>query len=442
MNERFTPEQIEMLLGGYATGTLTPEENKALMEAALHNQQLFDALMDEEALRETLADGDTRAALLAALRPAEKARAWWQAPWPWAAAATAVVALLVLMVVRKPTPTTELAQRPAEQKVQQIAQNLPKPEPVESALRTPKTLTATPEARSVSDRVDKQDLADKRAAVTTETNQPVISQNAPQPAKERSERDQAPQGVVGGIPGGAPGGVIGGIVGPPRYPVDPLIVPRSYAAAPPPPPPPPKPARQMEAKKSADEAFRATVATESVTISPAVSALEANAQKGELAKAKAAVEPLQLALAFLQPDGTWHDLAAGAAAPSGRGLRLTVTSERSGTISMNPPLAPPRAIQAGTPLALYLPPREKGEVALVVTVGDAPLAPLQMSASRADSSSNESRRRGKRRASPMPPPPPPPAPSVVSSGLAVGGQAAGAPGTGGPLVRSIVLKIE
>lgn len=441
MNERFTPEQIEMLLGGYATGTLTPEENKALMEAALHNQPLFDALMDEEALRETLADGDTRAALLAALRPAEKARAWWQAPWAWAAAATAVVALLVLMVVRKPAPTTELAQGSAQQKVQQIAQNLPKPEPVESAVTTPKTLTATPEARSVSDRVDKQDLSDKRAAAEARTNQPVLSESAPPPAKERSERDQAPQGVVGGIPGGipggAPGGVIGGIVGPPRYPVDPLVVPRSYASAPPPPPPPPKPAGQMEAKKSADEAFRATVATESVTISPAVSALEANAQKGELAKAKAAVEPLQLALAFLQPDGTWHDLAAGAAAPSGRGLRLTVTSERSGTISMSPPLAPPRAIQAGTPLALYLPPREKSVVALVVTVGDPPASPLQMSASRADGASSESRSRGKRRTAAMPPPPPPPPPAMAAAPLVPGAQA-----PSGPLVRSIVLKIE
>ncbi|MBN9658497.1 MAG: hypothetical protein J0H49_09990 [Acidobacteria bacterium] len=438
MKARFTPEQIEMLLGGYATGTLTPEENKALMEAALHNQRLFDALMDEEALRETLADGDTRAALLAALRPAEKARAWWQAPWPWAAAATAVVALLVLMVVRKPAPTTELAQRPAEEKDQQIAQNLPKPEPVASALTTPKTLTATPEARSVSDRVekkDRQELADNRVAAETGPKQTIVPENAPQPAKERLERDQAPRGVPGGVPGGAPGGVIGGIIAPPRNPVDPLVFQRSYAAAPPPPPPPAKPARQQEAKKAADEAFRATVARESVTIAPAVADAGADAQKSELAKAKAAVEPLQLALAFLQPDGTWHEVAAGATAPSGRGLRLTVTSERSGTISMSPPLAPPRAIQAGTPLALYLPPREKGEVALVVTVGDVQPAPLQMSASRADSSSNESRVRGKRRAAALTLPAPPPAPAVA-------GQAAGASGASGPLVRSIVLKIE
>ncbi len=36
----------EKLLGGYATGTLTGEEREALMQAALHDQALFDALMD------------------------------------------------------------------------------------------------------------------------------------------------------------------------------------------------------------------------------------------------------------------------------------------------------------------------------------------------------------------------------------------------------------
>ncbi|MGJ5819676.1 hypothetical protein [Paludibaculum fermentans] len=433
MKERFTPEQIEMLLGGYATGTLTPEENKALMEAALHDQTLFDALMDEEALRETLADGDTRAALLAALRPGEKARVWWQAPWPWAAAATALVAVLVLTVVRKPVPTTELAQG-AGTASSEIAQMLPKPEPVVAEVRTPKTLTATPEARSVSDRLEKQNEVGQGAGGGTGTGQLAAPESAPQPAKERAERDQAPRGVVGGIPGGAAGGVIGGIVAPPPYPVDPLTVQRSYAAAPPP-PPPPKPARQQEAKKAVEEDLRATAATESVTVSPAVAATDAAPVKSELAKAKAAVEPLQLALAFLQPDGTWHDVVAGSAAPSGRGLRLTVTSERSGTISLSPPLSPPRAIQGGTPLALYLPPREKGEVPLVVTVSDTGALERQASGGRADSGSKAAPTRAMRRSSAVPAPPPP-------AGLAASGPAQGPLTVSSALVRSILLKIE
>ena len=39
-----SPEEIKKLLGGYATGTLTAEEQQALFAAALEDQELFDAL--------------------------------------------------------------------------------------------------------------------------------------------------------------------------------------------------------------------------------------------------------------------------------------------------------------------------------------------------------------------------------------------------------------
>lgn len=57
----------EELLGGYATGTLSPEEKALLFKAALKDQALFDALMDEEILRELLADPKARKRLLAIL---------------------------------------------------------------------------------------------------------------------------------------------------------------------------------------------------------------------------------------------------------------------------------------------------------------------------------------------------------------------------------------
>ena len=43
---------IQKLLGGYATGTLTPEEQQLLFEAALSDQELFDALAREQSLRD------------------------------------------------------------------------------------------------------------------------------------------------------------------------------------------------------------------------------------------------------------------------------------------------------------------------------------------------------------------------------------------------------
>ena len=60
-------EEIHKLLGGYATGTLTPEEQEALFAAALEDQELFDALAKEQPLHDLLRDPAARAQLLAAL---------------------------------------------------------------------------------------------------------------------------------------------------------------------------------------------------------------------------------------------------------------------------------------------------------------------------------------------------------------------------------------
>lgn len=48
------------LLGGYATGTLTEEERQALFAAALEDQELFNALAEEETLRQYLGDPQFR----------------------------------------------------------------------------------------------------------------------------------------------------------------------------------------------------------------------------------------------------------------------------------------------------------------------------------------------------------------------------------------------
>lgn len=100
------PRDIEKLLGGYATGTLTDEERRTLFEAALNSQDLFDGLADEEALRELLSDPVARQRLLLALQPAEApARrgwlAWLARPSSWAlAGGLAAAAVIAVIVVR------------------------------------------------------------------------------------------------------------------------------------------------------------------------------------------------------------------------------------------------------------------------------------------------------------------------------------------------------
>ncbi len=63
---------IETLLGGYATGTLTEAERRQLFEVAMHDQELFDALTDEQALKEILDDPQCRQRILRALQARER----------------------------------------------------------------------------------------------------------------------------------------------------------------------------------------------------------------------------------------------------------------------------------------------------------------------------------------------------------------------------------
>ncbi|MEO7143409.1 MAG: hypothetical protein ABI165_07880 [Bryobacteraceae bacterium] len=100
------PEDVEKLLGGYATGSLSAEERRILFEAAVHDQKLFDALVEEQALKEALEAPGARARLLEAARNRHvPARSRWWRPWAWpAAAAVALAAVTIFLFVHIPAP--------------------------------------------------------------------------------------------------------------------------------------------------------------------------------------------------------------------------------------------------------------------------------------------------------------------------------------------------
>jgi hypothetical protein len=133
-----SPEDIKKLLGGYATGTLTAEEQEALFAAALEDQELFDALAREQSLRDLLRDPAARAELLRALeKPAGRSAGFWQ--WlrrpmmaPLAVAAVAELALVSVAVwkgthVARPAPVmvAELKRPDAPPAQQQSPANSP-----------------------------------------------------------------------------------------------------------------------------------------------------------------------------------------------------------------------------------------------------------------------------------------------------------------------------
>lgn len=114
---------LERLLGGYATGTLTEAERRALFEAALYDQRLFEALAREQVLKELLDDPRSRRRILETLERASPSpvQSWTVGGLDWlrrpanlalsgslASAVVAVIALGHLLLQGGPRTTEPL----------------------------------------------------------------------------------------------------------------------------------------------------------------------------------------------------------------------------------------------------------------------------------------------------------------------------------------------
>ena len=144
----------EKLLGGYATGILTGEEKTTLYSAALKNQELFDALADEEALRELLADPSARQHLLKLLgdSAAEKPIPFWRRP-----ALLGLAASLFAMV----GTSVVLWQR--EHPLPSVAKEKIAAQPITTA-PTPAAAPASVQTRNLVEKTEAKDAAAKPAS--------------------------------------------------------------------------------------------------------------------------------------------------------------------------------------------------------------------------------------------------------------------------------------
>jgi hypothetical protein len=139
-------EDIQNLLGGFATDTLTDRERELLFTAALKNQELFDSLADEQALRELLSDPASRRQLLQALEPRKRGVfGWMRRPLFWAVAVSAMTALVVAVAIRQARPP-----------VSQIAETIARPQtsPRETAAVPQPAPPPAPMARASRARVE------------------------------------------------------------------------------------------------------------------------------------------------------------------------------------------------------------------------------------------------------------------------------------------------
>ncbi len=291
-------DDIEKLLGGYATGTLTEEERRALFDAALSDQALFDALAGEEALREVLADPHCRRQINQALRPApgflERVAGWARRPHAWALAGSlAATAAIALLVIR--------TNRPAQPEIQLAQQN--------------KVEAPVPPAPAAPTR----------------------------PAAAQRKKKEAP------APAGAAGGVVGGIIPAqpaPSVPEQPPALADSREASVPPPPPspphkaltetlPPQPPPAAPAEQSKD--------VSAVTAGPGpVQFQAANRPEpprvrtlGASVRQDAAAAPqIRYDVEVKSAEGQFIQATPGAPVAPGIPVRLIVTSDRPGSLSV------------------------------------------------------------------------------------------------------------
>jgi hypothetical protein len=164
-----SPEDVKKLLGGYATGTLTPEEQQALFAAALEDQELFDELAREQSLRDLLRDPAARGELLAALdTPPARLGGFWQWLRRPMVAGLATAAVLVISVVAVWQSTRVAGVKPAVPVI--VAELRPQEQPA------PKPLTSQPEVPARRKVVEPPASTDKKAVAL-----PVLA-DAPAPS--------------------------------------------------------------------------------------------------------------------------------------------------------------------------------------------------------------------------------------------------------------------
>jgi hypothetical protein len=228
------PGDVRKLLGGYATGTLTDAERKALFEAALDDQELFDELAREQVLKETLESPGARDRLIATLEPRASEspaveKAWWARPWRWALAATFAMGVVVAVALWPHAKVVELAKvstgspAPAAAEPVSEARNAPPPAPnplprqkvIADNSAPAKVPSAGPSAGAAAGKNSRAAIGGLRrkegdAPVATPASTAATAPPPPAPAEKPAERQaDTRNGVVGGVAGGIAGGTPG-----------------------------------------------------------------------------------------------------------------------------------------------------------------------------------------------------------------------------------------
>jgi len=294
-----TNDDIRRLLGGYATNTLTEAERKALLDAAIEDQNLFDALHQEQALKDLLDDPVTRDEILRALEKPAPHAAWWSRWWTWAGTASAAAAAVLTFAV--------IHSRAPDAGRQIVALNAPPasaPVQMKEEVQSDSTLKTPPKLRA------------------------RLTQDSKTPAESRT-----PIHVGTGSAGARPRPAA-------------AVATTGPASPSPPPTPPPAPSQQVEVQAQAPAPTIVPSQSQSdQAAAPVVNSLRAQEQKQSTqavtggaasgAFLRLSVAPVRFALLKRDDSGAYQPLASDAGLLIGDSVRLTVTPAMSGYLSLS-----------------------------------------------------------------------------------------------------------
>jgi hypothetical protein len=212
-----TRDEIQRLMGGYATGSLSEAERKLLFDAALEDQDLFDQLSHEHALKELIDEPGVRDRLIAKLAPTEGAvgavRGGWKKPLAWGFAMSFVVgmSLLAVFLTKSSIQTQQIAQlNRSDVQPSTSASSAPVPPPPAasvpdsqpSPIKEPskKKGAAESDARALTDRLEPLEKEQRK----TESKDERARSDAKEEAKAGAKKDVSIAGTVAGLPAAAP----------------------------------------------------------------------------------------------------------------------------------------------------------------------------------------------------------------------------------------------
>ncbi len=355
--------ELEYLLGGFSAETLTPEERKRLYAAALHDQQLFTVLADEQALKELLANPDVRRRLLQAVKQPGSAAtggtpgwlSWFRKPagFAWAGGLAAAVFAIAFGTRIYQESLDRAATSGGTEETRQAAPAMraqPAMEPAPSAPAPERTATENTDSAKNS----------KRADTLAKRDQPVAGRPLEQPASKsladnatpRRERDasskQAPMAAADKDSARTTTSATGG----------------AAPAAPPVAAPQPSPAPPLSQAPAGLSAASAPAPKKSA---------RALFYGEEFGRSVGQAKPLGLRYSFVTrgTDGQTQEVTAAMAARSSQSVRLTVEATQESYVQVLQNLG-----SAGT--RLWWPPQETGKISLKLQAGkrsDIPMPP-------------------------------------------------------------------